>query len=49
MTLLDLNSAYSEYSIMKEIDHPNIIETMDFFEDTEYLIIVYKLMPSDVS
>ena len=48
MTLFSLNSAYSEHSMMKEIDHPNIIESMDFYEDTDCLIIVNKMMSSDV-
>ena len=33
---------------MKQIEHPNIIVMMDFFEDTKYLIMVEKLMSFDM-
>ena len=43
-----LNAAYSEYQFMKEINHPHVLRTRAYYEDTDYLIIAYELMSSDV-
>ena len=48
MSLFALNSANYEHSIMKQFDHPNILKTKSYFEDTEYIIIVYELLSSDL-
>ena len=48
MSLFALNAANYEHSIMKQFDHPNILKTKAYFEDTEYLIIVYELLSSDL-
>ena len=33
---------------MKDLDHPHILQTRGYYEDTDYLIIAYELMSSDV-
>lgn len=48
MSFWGLNAAYSEYQIMKDLEHPNILQTRAYYEDTNYLIIAYELMSSDV-
>ena len=48
MSLFALNAAHNEYSLMKSYKHSNILETKGLFEDTEYIIIVYELMSSDL-
>lgn len=34
----------SEIEIMKQIDHPNIVKMIDFFEDDTHYCIVMELM-----
>jgi len=48
MSLFGLNAAHNEYAIMNKMSHDNILKTLDFFEDSEYIIIVYELMISDL-
>merc|ERR1712127_726786 len=43
MNLFGLNAAYFENSIVKTLDHENIIKTKGFFEDSEFIIIFYEL------
>ena len=33
---------------MTQLDHPNIVRCSGFFEDTDYVIIIFELMSSDV-
>jgi len=37
-----------EYSTVRSIQHENIIRSKDYFEDNDYIIIVYELMSSDL-
>ena len=48
MSLFALNAANYEHSIMKQFDHPNILKTKAYFEDTEYIIIAYELLSTDL-
>ena len=33
---------------MRQIQHPNILKALDYFEDTEHMVIVYELMSADI-
>jgi hypothetical protein len=33
-----------EIAVLKQIDHPNVIKLLDFFEDEKYLCLVIELM-----
>lgn len=48
LNFFGLNSAHFEYSIVKELDHPNILSSKGFYEDSDYLCIVSELMSSDL-
>lgn len=48
MNLQSLNSAHSEYDIMQKLDHARIIQIKGFFEDCNYVIMVYELMTGDM-
>lgn len=48
MSLFGLNAARVEHSLMKSLDHENILKACGYFEDTDYIIIVYQLMTSDL-
>jgi len=48
MNLFGLNAAYFEHSIVKSLNHENILGSKSYFEDNEYLIIVADLMSSDL-
>ena len=40
MSVFSLNAAHDEYSIIKSLDHANIVQTRGFFEDTNFIIMV---------
>ena len=48
MTPIALESAYLERSIMEKFEHANILKLKDFYEDTDYMILVCELMSSDI-
>ena len=48
MNLFTLTAAHLEYSLSQHIDHENILRTKGYFEDTDYVIIVFELMSSDL-
>lgn len=48
MSLFLLNAAHYEHVVLGQLRHPNILESKDFFEDEDYIIIVYELMTSDL-
>lgn len=48
MNFFGLNSAYFEHSMVKELKHQNILDNKGFYEDSDYLIIVFELMSTDL-
>ena len=48
MNLFALNAAHFEHFIMKSLDHENILSCKGYFEDNDYIIIIYELMSSDL-
>ena len=48
MNIFALNSAYFEHSMMKDLDHPNILKSTSYFEDANYIAIVQELMSADL-
>lgn len=48
MSFSDLIAAYQEYSILSEFNHPNVVKTLGYFEDNDYIIIINELMTQDV-
>lgn len=48
LNFFGLNSAHLEHSIVKELDHANILGCKGFYEDSDYLCIVSDLMSSDL-
>ena len=48
MNFFGLNSAYFEHSMVKELQHQHILHTKGYYEDQDYLIMVFELMTSDM-
>ena len=48
MNLFSLTAAHFEYSLATTFDHDNILRTKGYFEDTDYVIIIFELMSSDL-
>ena len=48
MSINALDSAYAEYALIKCIEHENIVRSKGYYEDNDYIIIVFELMSSDL-
>ena len=48
LNLFGLSSAYLESSLTKQLGHPNILKRKAFYEDNDYVCIVFELMASDL-
>ena len=48
MNLFGLNAAYFEHSLANELNHDNILKSKGYFEDNEYIVIIYELLSSDL-
>ena len=48
MQLTSFNRAQNEYTVMKKLDHANIMSPQGYFEDNDNLIIVFELMSQDL-
>lgn len=48
MNLFSLNAAYFEYSLLKVLNHENLLLISGYYEDNDYLIIMTELMSSDL-
>lgn len=44
MTLDDLNAAHAENQITKNLESSSLLRRIGFFEDTQYLCIIFELM-----
>lgn len=49
LTFEHLEWALMEHKLIKNIDHPNILQCLGYFEDTDYVCIVTELMQSSIS
>ena len=48
MDLQSLNEAYFEDTISKMLSHVNILDSKGYYEDSNYLIIIFELMSTDL-
>lgn len=48
MNVHGLNAAYFEHSMMKKLQHKNILACRGYFEDSDYLILVLDILSSDL-
>ena len=46
--MTSLSRAQIEYTVMKKLDHTNIMSPQGYFEDNDNLIIVFELMSQDL-
>lgn len=48
MSFNDLYQAYSEYNVVRQLNHPSILAPISYFESKQYICVVFDLMASDV-
>ena len=48
MNFFALNAAYFEYHTMSSLEHEHILKSKGFFEDNDFIIIIFELMSSDL-
>lgn len=48
MSFFALNAAHMEYSIIKKLQHENIIKAKSYFEDQDHILVGCELMSSDL-
>lgn len=48
MDQIDLNKIYREIEITSWISHPNVTSLLDYYEDSDYLYLVFDLLDGDL-